>query len=157
MHVTGFHVHNFICRVFYSNSTHAHAHTHTHTPPHHTHTTHTPHTHTPHTHTHTHHMHTRTHTHTHTHTSTHPHIHTHPTDSVQRSLEATFSGGRAGSIPITATPAFSARIAGASEKDIVNSGLEYTMERSAKVRAVLTIVMWSLCRIEPFEIRWHVQ
>ena len=55
------------------------------------------------------------------------------TDSVQRSLEAKFSGGRTGSIPITATPAFSARIAGASEKDIVNSGLEYTMERSAKV------------------------
>ncbi|XP_064388922.1 glutamate dehydrogenase, mitochondrial-like [Halichondria panicea] len=56
----------------------------------------------------------------------------HLLDSVQRSLEAKFSGGRAGSIPITATPAFSTRIAGASEKDIVNSGLEYTMERSAK-------------------------
>ncbi len=73
---------------------------------------------------------------THTHT---PHTHhTHTTDSVQRSLEAKFSGGRAGSIPITATPAFSARIAGASEKDIVNSGLEYTMERSAKVSNLIT-------------------
>ena len=94
---------------------HMHPHTHTHTPPHHTH----PHT----------------HTHTHTHTLT---------DSVQRSLEAKFSGGRAGSIPITATPAFSARIAGASEKDIVNSGLEYTMERSAKVRAVTNQVSVSV-------------
>ncbi len=78
------------------------------------------------------------HTHTHTHTRTHTHTHTHTTDSVQRSLEAKFSGGRAGSIPITATPAFSARIAGASEKDIVNSGLEYTMERSAKVSNLIT-------------------
>ena len=55
------------------------------------------------------------------------------TESVQKSLEAKFSGGRGGSIPIVPSPQFSARIAGASEKDIVNSGLEYTMERSAKV------------------------
>lgn len=54
-------------------------------------------------------------------------------DSVQRSLEAKFSGGRSDSIPITPTREFSSRMAGASEKDIVNSGLEYTMERSAKV------------------------
>ncbi len=54
-------------------------------------------------------------------------------ESVQKSLEAKFSGGRGGSIPIVPSPQFSARIAGASEKDIVNSGLEYTMERSAKV------------------------
>ena len=57
----------------------------------------------------------------------------HVTESVQKSLEAKFSGGRGGSIPIVASSQFSARIAGASEKDIVNSGLEYTMERSAKV------------------------
>lgn len=55
-------------------------------------------------------------------------------ESVEKSLEARFSGGRTGSIPITPTPEFSSRMAGASEKDIVNSGLEYTMERSAKVR-----------------------
>ena len=55
------------------------------------------------------------------------------TASVQKSLEAKFSGGRGGSIPIVPSPEFSDRIAGASEKDIVNSGLEYTMERSAKV------------------------
>ncbi len=55
-------------------------------------------------------------------------------ESVEKSLEAKFSGGRAGSIPITPTAEFSSRMAGASEKDIVNSGLEYTMERSAKVR-----------------------
>lgn len=56
------------------------------------------------------------------------------TESVQKSLEAKFSGGRPHSIPITPTPEFRDRMAGASEKDIVNSGLEYTMERSAKVR-----------------------
>lgn len=56
--------------------------------------------------------------------------------SVQKSLEAKFSGGRGGAIPIVPTPEFSDRIAGASERDIVNSGLEYTMERSAKVSYV---------------------
>ena len=54
-------------------------------------------------------------------------------ESVQKSLEAKFSGGRTNSIPITPTTQFSSRIAGASEKDIVHSGLQYTMERSAKV------------------------
>ena len=55
------------------------------------------------------------------------------TDSVQQSLEAKF-GKMGGKIPIIPSPEYEARIAGASEKDIVHSGLAYTMERSSKVR-----------------------
>lgn len=52
-------------------------------------------------------------------------------ESVQRSLERKF--GRMGDkIPVTPSEDFEKRIAGASERDIVHSGLEYTMERSAR-------------------------
>jgi glutamate dehydrogenase (NAD(P)+) len=50
--------------------------------------------------------------------------------SVQQSLEKCF-GRHGGMIPITPNEDFQKRIAGASEKDIVHSGLEHTMERSA--------------------------
>jgi len=55
----------------------------------------------------------------------------HILDSVQNSLERKFSkdGAR---IPVTPTPEFEQRLAGASEKDIVQSGLAYTMERSGR-------------------------
>merc|ERR1719376_1264301 len=52
----------------------------------------------------------------------------HLLDSVQQSLEQHFDK----SLPIVPTPAFLTQIKGASEKDIVHSGLSFTMERSAK-------------------------
>ena len=58
----------------------------------------------------------------------------HLLESVQNSLQQKFAqmGKDYSNIPIVPTPSFQERIAGANEKDIVHSGLEYTMERSAK-------------------------
>ena len=53
-------------------------------------------------------------------------------ESVQQSLEQKF-GIHGDRIPIVPSDAFEKRISGASEKDIVHSGLAYTMERSARV------------------------
>lgn len=53
-------------------------------------------------------------------------------ESVQESLERRF-GRVGGRIPVTPSDAFQKKISGASEKDIVHSGLDYTMERSARV------------------------
>ncbi|XP_039446585.1 glutamate dehydrogenase, mitochondrial isoform X1 [Culex pipiens pallens] len=58
--------------------------------------------------------------------------------SVQQSLESRF-GNVGGKIPVTPSAAFQKRISGASEKDIVHSGLDYTMERSA--RAIMKTAM----------------
>lgn len=55
----------------------------------------------------------------------------HLLESVQESLERRF-GKAGGRIPVTASESFQKRISGASEKDIVHSGLDYTMERSAR-------------------------
>lgn len=52
----------------------------------------------------------------------------HLLDSVRQSLESHFKDD----IPIQPTPKFQDLIKGASEKDIVHSGLSFTMERSAK-------------------------
>lgn len=59
-------------------------------------------------------------------------------ESVQESLERRF-GRVGGRIPVTPSESFQKKIHGASEKDIVHSGLDYTMERSAKVRKILKV------------------
>merc|ERR1712226_135420 len=55
----------------------------------------------------------------------------HLLQSVQDSLERRF-GRVGGRIPVTPSNEFDRRMSGASEKDIVHSGLDYAMERSAR-------------------------
>jgi len=55
----------------------------------------------------------------------------HLLQSVQNSLEKRF-GRVGGSIPVTPSEEFNTRMSGASEKDIVHSGLDYSMERTAR-------------------------
>jgi len=55
----------------------------------------------------------------------------HLLQSVQNSLEKRF-GKTGGPIPVTPSDEFLSKMAGASEKDIVHSGLDYSMERTAK-------------------------
>ena len=55
----------------------------------------------------------------------------HLLQSVQNSLEKRF-GRVGGPIPVSPSEEFNARMSGASEKDIVHSGLDYSMERTAK-------------------------
>merc|ERR1711992_228507 len=55
----------------------------------------------------------------------------HLLQSVQDSLERRF-GRVGGPIPVDPSEEFNARMSGASEKDIVHSGLDYSMERTAK-------------------------
>jgi len=62
----------------------------------------------------------------------------HLLESVQQSLERKF-GKNGGKIPIAPSADFEQRISGASEKDIVHSGLAYTMERSS--RAIMRTAM----------------
>ncbi|XP_014669181.1 PREDICTED: glutamate dehydrogenase, mitochondrial-like [Priapulus caudatus] len=62
----------------------------------------------------------------------------HLLESVQHSLERRF-GKSGGGIPIIPSESFQEKIAGASEKDIVHSGLAFTMEGSA--RAIMRTAM----------------
>merc|ERR1712010_440623 len=62
----------------------------------------------------------------------------HLLQSVQNSLEKRF-GRVGGPIPVTPSAAFESKMAGASEKDIVHSGLDYSMERCA--RAIMDTAM----------------
>jgi glutamate dehydrogenase (NAD(P)+) len=55
----------------------------------------------------------------------------HLLQSVQDSLERRF-GSVGGAIPVTPSTKFDERMSGASEKDIVHSGLDYSMERTAR-------------------------
>jgi len=64
----------------------------------------------------------------------------HLLQSVQNSLEKRF-GRVGGPIPVTPSEEFNLRMSGASEKDIVHSGLDYSMERTARGIMDTTIKM----------------
>jgi glutamate dehydrogenase (NAD(P)+) len=64
----------------------------------------------------------------------------HLLQSVQNSLEHRF-GRVGGAIPVTPSDEFKNRMSGASEKDIVNSGLDYSMERTAQAMMNTAIKM----------------
>ena len=64
----------------------------------------------------------------------------HLLQSVQNSLEKRF-GRVGGPIPVTPSEEFNLRMSGASEKDIVHSGLDYSMERTARDIMDTTIKM----------------
>uniref|UniRef100_A0A2K5W7K6 Glutamate/phenylalanine/leucine/valine/L-tryptophan dehydrogenase C-terminal domain-containing protein n=1 Tax=Macaca fascicularis TaxID=9541 RepID=A0A2K5W7K6_MACFA len=61
--------------------------------------------------------------------------------SVQESLEGKF-GKHGGTVSIVSTAEIQDRISGASEKDIVHSGLAYTMERSTRQIMYLRIAAY---------------
>jgi glutamate dehydrogenase (NAD(P)+) len=64
----------------------------------------------------------------------------HLLQSVQDSLENRF-GRVGGRIPVTPSPEFNKRMSGASEMDIVHSGLDYSMEKTANAIMKTTIDM----------------
>ena len=59
---------------------------------------------------------------------------------MQESLERKF-GRQGGKIPIEPSESFAKRMGGASEKDIVHSGLAFTMERSSRVSILTTSML----------------
>uniref|UniRef100_A0A2K6MJS1 Uncharacterized protein n=1 Tax=Rhinopithecus bieti TaxID=61621 RepID=A0A2K6MJS1_RHIBE len=64
------------------------------------------------------------------------------------SLEGKF-GKHGGTVPIVSTAEIQDRVSGASEKDIVHSGLAYTMERSA--RQIMCTVMKTAAYVNAIE------